>query len=56
MYILNIVSVTKKDGTQITRILYLLKLYYQQMELARENSYYSMKHQKKKVYNFLQEN
>ena len=47
MYILNIASAIKKMPTNETRE-FIFKNYYQRIGFSKENSYYSMKHLKKK--------
>ena len=34
---------------------FIFEKYYQRMGFAKENSYYSMKHQAKRIYNCLQQ-
>ena len=47
MYILNILSAIKK--TRIKELKdFIFKSYYRQIEFTKENSFYSLKHQKKK--------
>ena len=46
MYILNIVSAIKLTINELRD--FIFENYYRQFGFARENSYYSMKHQKKK--------
>ena len=47
MYILNIASAIKKMPANETRE-FIFKNYYQRIGFSKENSYYSMKHLKKK--------
>ena len=46
MYILNIRSVTKMTLKELK--VFIFENYYRQNGFSKENSYYSMKHQKKK--------
>ena len=48
MYIPNIVSTIKKISVNEVRD-FIFKNYYKRIGFSKENSYYSMKHQKKKI-------
>ena len=48
MYIINITSALKKMTVNELRD-FIFENYYKRIGFARENSYYSMKHQKEKV-------
>ena len=48
MYILNIASVTKKMSINKIRD-FIFENYYKQIGFSKENSYYSMKHQKQNL-------
>ena len=52
MYILNIVRAIKKKTIKELKE-FIFENYHQRMGFARENSYCSMKHQEKKIYNCL---
>ena len=55
MYILNITSSIRKMTVNELWD-FILENYYRQIGFSKENSHYSMKHKKKKIYNFLQLN
>ena len=55
MYILNIASSIKKMSVNEIRD-FIFENYYKRNGFSKKNSYYTMKHQKKKIYNYLQLN
>ena len=55
MYILNIASTINKISVNEIRD-FIFEKYYERIEFSKENSYHSMKHQKKNIYNCLQLN
>ena len=55
MHVLSIVSAIRKGTVKELKDFFFEK-YYQRMVFDKENSYYSVKHQEKKIYNCLQQN
>ena len=55
MYILNIARAIKMMSVNAIRD-FIFENYYKRIGFSKENSYYSMKHQKKRIYIFLQLN
>ena len=55
MYTLNIVNAMKKVAVNKIRD-FIFEKYYKRIGFSKDNSYYSMKHQNIKIYNFLQLN
>ena len=55
MYIINIACAIKKMSVNEIRD-FIFENYYRRSGFSKENSYYSMKHQKKKIYDGLQLN
>ena len=55
MYTLNITGAIKKMSVNETRY-FIFENYYKRIEFFKENSYFSMKRLKKKIYCFLQTN
>ena len=55
MYILNITKAIKKMKVKELKA-FIFEIYHQRMGFAKENSYYLMKHQKKKDSQLLQLN
>ena len=55
MYILNIANDIKKMSINGLRN-FIFENYYRQIRFSKENSYYSIKHQKKNICNCLEQN